>query len=344
MRLIVRFVILVLILLSCSSPHSGKKISTSIIQDGELVVSVFKKDFKNNRGSYHIWTKYEKKNKEQVDSIRSTLSLFSNYTIYLYSDSTLDEGHYYAYSQEYFKNNPIQKFARNHQREIYVENEDTIMLLSSEPDGIYNFYTNKRLTKEDVSFIEKAIKALKINGMNTAFLYEEKTDNPGEEYYGYYYNNGKNIAIKASLNENIESTIKDLNEGIKINSIAGIILFQDQIKKGKKLLSECDDKVTRDKLQRSLLAFQKKHFPLARKMYYNNAKEKLWEKNIEVKLSRRDITFIGYMFADNGTIKATYEEVRQELEDLRFKTVGFRWYEGGDGAYWKLNVKNDGDI
>ena len=104
------------------------------------------------------------------------------------------------------------------------------------------------------------------------------------------------------------------------------------------------DSDIKEKSKRALSNFQKINFPLARKMYYNNAKEKLWEKNIEVKLSGRDITFIGYMFADNGTIKATYEEVRQELEDLRFKTVGFRWYEGGDGAYWKLNVKNDGDI
>lgn len=338
------FIISVLIFLSCSSPHNKRRASTSIIQGGELVVSVFKKDFKNNRGSYHIWTKYEKKNKEQADSIRDNLSLFSNYTIYLYSDSTLDEGHYYAYSQEYFKNNPIQKFAGKHQREVYAENGDTIMFLSSEPDGIYNFYTNKKLTKDDAILIKRAVKLLSINDMKTAFLYEEKTDNPGEEYYGYYYNNGNSIAIKASLNENIESTIKDLNEGMKINSIAGIILFQDQIKKGKKLLSECDDKAMRDKLQKALLAFQKRHFPLARKMYYNNAKEKLWEKNIEVKLSGRDITFEGYMFADNGTIKATYSEIRQELEDLRFKTVGFRWYEGGDRTYWKLNVKNDGEI
>ena len=135
-----------------------------------------------------------------------------------------------------------------------------------------------------------------------------------------------------------------MNEGIKINSIASIILFQDQIKKGEKLLSECDDKSMCDKLRKALSAFQKKHFPLARKMYYNNAKEKLWEKNIEVKLSGRDITFEGYMFADNGTIKATYKEIRKELEDLRFKTVGFRWYEGGDRTYWKLNVKNDGEI
>lgn len=105
-----------------------------------------------------------------------------------------------------------------------------------------------------------------------------------------------------------------------------------------------EDSIIKEKAKKSLSRFQKINFPLARKLYYNNAKEKLWEKNIEVKLIGRDITFEGYMFADNGTIKLTYEEIRKELEDLRFKTVGFRWYEGGDRTYWKLNVKNDGDI
>lgn len=343
MKIILYFLI-PLFVISCTLSNDKKRDINYITKNGELLVSVFKKDFKNNRGSYHVWTKDAKKNKEQVDSIREELGLLSNYTIYLYSDSTLDEGHYYAYCQDYFKTNPLQKFNKKSSREIYVEGNDTIMFLSSEHDGIYNFYTNKKLTKKDAGLIKNAVKALNMYDMKTAFLYDKKTNNPGEEYYGYYYNNGKTIAIKASLNENIESTIKDLNEGIKINSIAGIILFQDQIKRGKKLLSECDDKSMCDKLRRALSTFQKKHFPLARKMYYNNAKEKLWEKNIEVKLIGRDITFEGYMFADNGTIKATYEKIREELEDLRFKTVGFRWYEGGDRTYWKLNVKNDGDI
>lgn len=338
------YLLIPLFIISCTSSNNKKGTVNSIVQNGELIISVFKKDKKNNRGSYHIWTKYEKKDKEQIDSIRQELGLSFDYTIYLYSDSTLDEGHYYAYCQKYFKTNPAQRFYKEYSNEIYVERSDTIMLLSSESDGIYNFYTNKKLTKKDTDLIKKAVKALNINDMKTAFLYEKKTDSPGEEYYGYYYNNGKAITIKASLNEKIESTIKDLNEGIKINSIAGIILFQDQIKKVEKLLYECDDKSMCDKLQRALSAFQKRHFPLARKMYYNNAKEKLWEKNIEVKLSGRDITFEGYMFADNGTIKATYEEIRKELENLRFKTVGFRWYEGGDRTYWKLNVKNDGEI
>lgn len=250
--------------ISCTSPNNNEKKSDPIIDNKELEVSVFKKEFKNNMGSYYIWTKYKKSNKQQVDSIRKVLGLSHDYTIYLYSDSTMEEGHYYACCLNVFRTNP--------------------------------------------------------------------------------HHNEKIRTFVTSSKENMDYTIRDLNEGIQINSIGSILLFQDQVRKGKKMLYECDDKSMRDKLRRALSSFQKKHFPLARKIYYNNAKEKLWEKNIEVKLIGRDITFEGYMFADNATIKATYEEVRQELEDLRFKTVGFRWYEGGDRTYWKLSNKNDEDI
>lgn len=339
---ILLYLLILLFTISCTSSKDKKRDVSYIAQNGELLVSVFKKDLKNNRGSYHIWTKYEKKDKEQIDTIREELGLSADYTIYLYSDSTLDEGHYYAYCQDYFKTNPIQKFNKESSNGIYMEGEDTVLFMSSEPNGIYNLYTNRKMTSQDTDFIRKAISALKLYDIETVFLYHKKNTSLGDDFYGSY--NGYTISVKASLDENIEYAIKDLNEGVKINSIGSIILFQDKIKKGKKLLSECDDKSMYDKLQRALSSFQKKHFPLARKMYYNNAKEKLWEKNIEVKLNGRDITFEGYMFADNGTIKATYEEIRKELEELRFKTVGFRWYEGGDRTYWKLSVKNDGEI
>lgn len=97
-------------------------------------------------------------------------------------------------------------------------------------------------------------------------------------------------------------------------------------------------------MEKQLSAFQKKYFPNARKVYYNHAKEELWEKNIDVKLSGRDIIFIGYMFADNGTIKETYLTIREEVERLRFKTVGFKWYEGDSRTYYELDSKSDNEI
>ena len=228
MKVMLYFLILFFII-SCTPLNNKKGDINYITKNGELLVSVFKKDFKNNRGSYHVWTKDAKKNKEQVDSIREELGLLSDYTIYLYSDSTLDEGHYYAYCLDYFKMNPIQKFHNEYSNEIYIEDKDTIAFLSSEPNGVYNLYTSRKLTSKDISFIKNAVGSLKLYDINTAFLYEEKTNNPGEEFYGSY--NGRVVSIKSSPNEKIESIIKDLNEGIKINSIVSIILFQDQIKK-----------------------------------------------------------------------------------------------------------------
>lgn len=290
---VILYLLIPLFIVSCTSSNNKKGSANSIAQNGELLVSVFKKDFKNNRGSYHVWTKEAKKNKEQVDSIREELGLLSDYTIYLYSDSTLDEGHYYAYCLDYFKTNPIQK----------DDTQKQIDLINLEKQ------------KKDYMTDEEAIQARK--------EYERKKQ---EEYNSIY--------------ERIIS-YSDLHF---VKSFSDIKQFLVIIKDTENAILMGGDSDIKEKTKKSLSSFQKINFPLARKMYYNNAKEKLWEKNIEVKLSGRDITFEGYMFADNGTIKATYEEIRKELEDLRFKTVGFRWYEGGDRTYWKLNVKNDGEI
>ena len=290
---VILYLLIPLFIVSCTSSNNKKGSANSIAQNGELLVSVFKKDFKNNRGSYHVWTKEAKKNKEQVDSIREELGLLSDYTIYLYSDSTLDEGHYYAYCLDYFKTNPIQK----------DDTQKQIDLINLEKQ------------KKDYMTDEEAIQARK--------EYERKKQ---EEYNSIY--------------ERIIS-YSDLHF---VKSFSDIKQFLVIIKDTENAILMGGDSDIKEKTKKSLSSFQKINFPLARKMYYNNAKEKLWEKNIEVKLSGRDITFEGYMFADNGTIKATYEEIRKELEDLRFKTVGFRWYEGGDRTYWKLNVKNDVEI
>lgn len=103
-------------------------------------------------------------------------------------------------------------------------------------------------------------------------------------------------------------------------------------------------KSTKNKANNILLTFQKKHFPMARKVYYKNAKDELWEKNIEVSMSGRDITFTGYMFVDNKVKKDTYLEIKDELTKLRFKSVGFRAFDGDDKTYWELDSKKDSDI
>lgn len=272
-------IVSILFLVSCTSPNTNGK-SNPIIENSELEVSVFKKELKNNGGSYYIWTKHTINNKEQVDSIRRVLGLSRHYTIYLYSDSTMEEGHYYACCLNVFRTNPH----RNEKIKDYMTDEEAI-----------------EARKE----------------------YERKKQ---EEYNSIYER------IISFSNLRFVKSFSDIKQFLVI-----IKDTENAILMGK-------DSDIKEKSKKSLSSFQKINFPLARKVYYNNAKEKLWEKNIEVKLIGRDITFEGYMFADNATIKATYEEIRQELEDLRFKTVGFRSYEGGDRTYWKLSNKNDRDI
>lgn len=104
------------------------------------------------------------------------------------------------------------------------------------------------------------------------------------------------------------------------------------------------ENVLKEKAKKALSTFQKQNFPLARKLYYKNAKEELWEKDIEVELSGRSITFIGYHFSANKVIKDTYFEIKDELTKLRFKTVGFKAFDGDDKTYWELNAKNDSEI
>ena len=81
-----------------------------------------------------------------------------------------------------------------------------------------------------------------------------------------------------------------------------------------------------------------------RKIYYQNAKEELWEKDIDVSMSGKNITFTGYMFVKNQVKEDTYLEIRDEVSRLRFSTVGFRAFEGDDRTYWELNPKKDSEI
>ena len=100
----------------------------------------------------------------------------------------------------------------------------------------------------------------------------------------------------------------------------------------------------KEKAKKALSTFQIHNFPLARKLYYENAKNELWEKDIDVKLSGKDITFIGYQFSTNSVIKDTYLEISDELTKLRFKAVGFKAFDGDNKTYWKLDTKNDSEI
>lgn len=147
-----------------------------------------------------------------------------------------------------------------------------------------------------------------------------------------------------TLEERVKDIIYELNGEMDIESKGNIIAFLDKVDRAKDLLHECSKDTLKKKLNSVLISFQKKHFPKARKAYYQNAKNELWEKDIEVSISGKNLTFTGYMFVQNKVIKDTYSEIQEETSKLRFKTVGFRAFDGDDKTYWELNAKDDSKI
>lgn len=67
-----------------------------------------------------------------------------------------------------------------------------------------------------------------------------------------------------------------------------------------------------------------------RKLYVEKLKNELWEHNVEVDVSGKTITFIGGMFADNGSIKQFQESVATPLSILGFKQVRYKWIKHAD--------------
>lgn len=231
-----------------------------IIKYGLIASSVFR----STTNEYHIWTLEEIKAGDEAVALRTELQLNPDKTIYLYSDSALDAGHYYASHSSILQGNPRQSFYGSNER------------------------SNKKQSEE----------------------------------------------------VDVNSIIFELNQSINIEDIEDVRKFLSIIKKATRAAS-----LTRnDKIEKSLLLFQKNHFNSARKAYFRNAKNELWEKNIEVSMSGRDITFTGYMFVDNKVKKDTFLELKDELINLRFKTVGFSVFDGDGKTYWELNSKKDNEI
>lgn len=329
----------VALLFSCGSrgTKDGEvKEKRDIIKDGIVKASIFKK----NEKEYYIWTQKEVKSTNEADSMRFELELCEDKIMYFFSDSTLDDGRYYALFKNILLNNPQQSFSGKLKGNAYIENNDTIMLLYYENGNICNMYSSIVLQNKDIPFLNRALKYFSVNSKNTIFLFADK-NKIGENYYASY--NGSSIHKKVRKEQLVNNIISEIQSGMVISNKGNILAFLAKIEKAEKGIFSMPESA-KSKANNALLAFQKKHFPMARKAYYKNAKDELWEKNIEVSMSGRDITFTGYMFVDNKVKKDTYLEIKDELTNLRFKSVGFRAFDGDDRTYWDLDSKKDSDI
>lgn len=78
---------------------------------------------------------------------------------------------------------------------------------------------------------------------------------------------------------------------------------------------------------------------ICRKQYAENARNKLWEENIDVETSNggTTITFIGGVFANRKYIKQWQNEVGRQLTELGFKRVQYKWIpHDPDYTYYDL--------
>lgn len=322
---------------STDSKQSSKTERKNIIENGIMTVSIFKTKDRES----HVWTHKEVKTTNQADLLRADLGLYEDIKMYLYSDSTLNEGNYYASHLSILSKNQNQSFSGKSKGSDYIENGDTIRLMPYDDSGrICNVYTNRRMYNRDMLLMDRAIKSLKIQFENVIFLFTD--NNHGEDYYATYTKSS--IHQRETTEQALSQLIAELKSARTIYGTGGIFAFLAKIEQAEKKILSSSDMESKNKIGSALSSFQKRHFPIARKAYYKNAKDELWEKNIEVSMSGRDITFTGYMFVDNKVKKDTYLEIKDELAKLRFKSVGFRAFDGDDKTYWELDSKKDSDI
>lgn len=261
------FIIILVSLSSCGNRSNNLNESSDVKQELKQIIKykmIAASVFKSTAKDYHIWTLEEVKTADEANVMRTELQLNPEKIIYLYSDSTLDVGHYYASHLNLLQGNPRQSF--------YGSNE-------------------------------------------------EANQNQLEE-------------------QSVADLIFELNQPTDLNDIEDVRKFLIKAEKAERKVAQ----ISNDELDKTLLLFQKKYFKVARSVYFNNVKSKLWEKNIEVSMSGRDITFTGYMFVDNKVKKDTYLEIEKELTNLRFKTVGFKAFDGDGRTYWELNSKKDNEL
>lgn len=230
-------------------------------------------------------------------------------------------------------------------KNIYIQYKDTIAIfLSKEPGKICNIWTKKELTKYDNDLIKNITTHFKIEYDNVIFFYLDSSIIGEDNYYAHFYRENLHSKKNNNIdNENniIQETIDYCKAQTSINTLNDAIVFLSKVDYLNERVNKHNDI---SKLKSVVRNYQKKYFPLARKAYVDNAKEKLWKKNIYVKLNGKNIIFTGYMFADNGTIDATYNEIRSELVKFRFKRVSFKWHDESNATYYDLDTKNDDDL
>lgn len=100
------------------------------------------------------------------------------------------------------------------------------------------------------------------------------------------------------------------------------------------------------KYKLKLIKTQKNVYPKMRKAFAEDAKNRLWEQDIDVSYSAsgKSILLVGAIYASNKNKQESYIALREALYELRFKQICFKWYEYDDGTYYTIDSSNDNYI
>lgn len=168
--------------------------------------------------------------------------------------------------------------------------------------------------------------------------------------------NTKSVVPIVNQEEEIAKEVKlCISEAKKFESVnqsaqESIELWKKWSKTIKKAENNKIDSIKRlgTELRTVLSDIQKNNFKNIRLHYAMELKDKLWEENINVKLIGNDnstLEFIGVIFANNKNKKDFQDLIRQDVFDLRFKQINYKWSEH-DNSYtsYTLNTPDEGKI
>ncbi len=134
---------------------------------------------------------------------------------------------------------------------------------------------------------------------------------------------------------NIEKETNPIQTKYDVNT------FLRNIEKAAKVIKEEIDPKTKKELTSVLAKYQKKNFPIARKVFAQSAKKEMWRDDIDVRFTDKTITFTSADFYRNAVIEDCFKQIRPYLEDLRFKSASFIRGYSGDGIKYPLMSYSD---
>lgn len=139
--------------------------------------------------------------------------------------------------------------------------------------------------------------------------------------------------------------VLNMESNVRLTSSDDISSFLNQISRAIEIIKDQTDESTQKKLKKSLVAYQIKMFPKARKLYIQKAKDELWRHDIDVTANGKTINLTGGLFAANANIEDTYNGLKNALWNLRFKQVNFRWYKGAsEYTYYTTDAPGDDEL